>query len=189
MGAIPFLLAFGALPAVATSVYYTIDSTVSSTHFVDTALTGSFYYDPTITNSFFDFTVAWDGINFDLTSGANNPTLGAASTCVGGSTGAAATFAFLTCSTYGGAWFAAEDTVTDLGFVALFGRDTLGGANTATFQAGTSPGPSNIADSGDLITTTTGAVPEPGTYALTLIGLGLVMRKRIATGLRSLHRE
>lgn len=181
------LLFIGAIPALAGPVYYTIDSTITSTDFVNTPLTGSFYYDPT-TDSFSDFTVDWDGFVFNLTSVANNPTLGAASTCIGGSTGGAATFAFLTCATYEGAWYAAEDTDTDLGFVSLFGRDTRGGANTAVLEAGTTPGPNNIADSGDLITTATPApAPEPGSYSLMLIGLCLAMRKRIAAGLRQIN--
>jgi hypothetical protein len=177
---IPILFLIGTYPILASS--YTINSTISSTHGIFAPLTGSFTYDSSLTKSFSFFTVDWDGFNFDLTDSANNPTLGAASTCIGGSTGAAATFAFLNCG-YEGAWFAAEDTTTSLPFVALIGRDTSGGANTATIQAGTAPGPSNIADSGDL--TIVQAAPEPSTTAFMLIGLCLVMRKRIATRLRA----
>jgi hypothetical protein len=175
---IPLLLFIGAYPALASPVSYTIDGTVSSTHGVSASLTGSFTYDSSITDSFSFFTTDWDGFNFDLTDSANNPTLGAASTCIGGSTGPAATFAFLNCG-YAGAWFADEDLTTSLPFAVLIGRDTSGGANTATVQDGTLPGASNIADSGDLSIAQT--APEPGTTALLLIGLGLVMRKRIVT--------
>jgi hypothetical protein len=172
---IPLLLFIGTHLALASPVSYTIDGTVSSTHGIFAPLTGSFNYDSTLTDSFSNLSVDWDGFNFDLTSSANNPTLGAASTCIGGSTGAAATFAFLNCG-YAGAWFAAEDTTTGVPFVALIGRDTSGGANTATIQAGTAPGPSNIADSGDL--TIAQVVPEPSTTALMLIGLCLVVRRQ-----------
>lgn len=178
---ITLLLTLGAIPALAAPLYYTINSTILSTHDIYTPMTGSFDYDPTLTDSFTNFTVGWDGITFDLTSSANNPTLGSASTCIGGSTGAAATFAFLNCGN-GAAWYAAEDTTTDLGFVALIGRDTPGGANTAIIQAGPSPSGSNIADSG--IFTIAQVVPEPRSYALMLIGLCLVMR----SGLRVFKR-
>ena len=175
---IALLLALGALPALAAPLYYTIDSTILSTHDIYTPMTGSFNYDPTLTDSFTNFTVAWDGITFDLTSSANNPTLDAASTCISGSTGAAATFAFLNCAN-GAAWYAAKDTTTDLGFVALIGRDTPGGANTAIIQAGPSPSGSNIADSGTF--TIAQVVPEPRSYALVLIGFCVAMGKRYQT--------
>jgi hypothetical protein len=175
---ITLLLALGAIPALAAPLYYTIDSTILSTHDIYAPMTGSFDYDPTLTDSFTNFTVGWDGLTFDLTASANNPTLYAASTCIGGATGAAATFAFLNCGN-GAAWYAAEDTTTGIGFVTLIGRDTPGGANTATIQAGPSLSDSNIADSGTF--TIAQAVPEPRSYALMLIGLCVLTGKRYQT--------
>lgn len=65
---IPLLLALGAVPAGATSVYYTIDFTLTQASPLPTS--GSFYYDAS-TSTFTSFEVLWDGESFDFTASAN----------------------------------------------------------------------------------------------------------------------
>src|SRR5665213_2302814 len=56
---------------------------------------GSFTYD-SVVPSFSNFTVTWNGVLFDLTASANAPMLNPPDpSCLGGATGAAATFALL----------------------------------------------------------------------------------------------
>ena len=67
---------------------------------------GFFDYDPTLpTNNFTNFTVDWNGFVFDLTSAANAPIISRIlpAACLGGATGAQASFAILTtCAALGG---------------------------------------------------------------------------------------
>ncbi len=88
-------VACGVPPAMADvvdQVTYTINFTGSGI----LPTSGSFTYDPD-TTTFTSFLVTWNGTTFDLTSGANAPVLGTPDPpCLGGATGAAASFDLLT---------------------------------------------------------------------------------------------
>ena len=189
MGAIPFLLALGAVPAVATSAYYNIDFTLTSGTTLPTS--GSFYYDAS-TSTFTGFDVLWDGVTFDLTSQANSPQNFVIPTdpCYSGATnGAQVIFDELTtCASdanptyYTGPpiWFASADPAPG-----------SGPANLASFDFFTQPEGNNLigacpsAGCSDDNPSTGGFVavetPEPGTWALMLLGLGLTMIKRMTS--------
>jgi hypothetical protein len=84
---------------------------------------GYFVYNPT-TNQFLTFVVSWDGLVFDLTPMANNPSITAVLPCLSGATGARATFAFMTgCSDTSRQWFGGD--APRFGFVSLPGGDIL----------------------------------------------------------------
>jgi hypothetical protein len=165
--AICLLALFATLPAFGSDVFYTIDSTSGTPGF-----TGSFEYDTTGLD-FVSFTVAWDGLTYDLTSSANSPSIGGAPTCAGGLTGAAASFFFLTncTSTWeaGGEPSEIEFMSSDSQFVGI----TL----TANAPGGVaSPGGAGV---GGFPTFQVSQVPEPSAMVLTVIGLGWVMRKQL----------
>ncbi len=88
-----FLISVCGAPAAFAETITTYDITFSGTGLNPTA--GSFTYDST-NPSFSDFTVTWDGILFNLTAAANAPSITAPEpACLGGATGAAATFDLL----------------------------------------------------------------------------------------------
>jgi hypothetical protein len=190
--AIPLVILalFAAIPAESSSLY-TIDFT--STIVGPTPTSGLFDYDSTL-GTFVDFTVVWDGDTFDLNTNANaEPFQSTTDPCYSGATtGAQQVFLLLTaCSTdanpvyYTGSpeWFANNDI--DSGYT-VFGFQTTPttgpiGFNHVLFQYFDGVGPS-IADANGGFES---ATPEPGSYALMLIGLGWLARKRIAHALRS----
>ena len=78
-----FLLALAALPSALTAspVQYTISFTLVSGV---APTSGSFTYDPS-TEMFTQFDVVWDGLVFDMTADANNPTVDTSNpSCPGG---------------------------------------------------------------------------------------------------------
>lgn len=196
MGMIPLILAFGALPALATNVYYTIDFTSGS----PLPTSGSFFYDSS-TSTFASFDVVWDGDTFDLTADANATAFSSPTDpCYSGTTtGAQEVFLLMTaCSTdanplyYGSngppVWQANNNLTQPAGYTSF------------DFVTADGTGPNHIGvvfqyftGTGTLINDANGgfesSAPEPGSCALMLIGLSLVVRKRIATGFRRLHRE
>ena len=193
MGLIPFFLAFGALPALATPAYYTINFSLTQDGPVPS---GSFLYDSS-TSTFASFDVAWDGYTFDLTSAANSLTFTSPTDpCYSGSTnGAQEAFLLLTtCATDANpAYYTAAPYF-------LANVYPYGSPNYTAFGIGTTaitnPGPNQINVYGpaegtslcppDTCYTYSGqavgnfesiATPEPGSCALMLIGLSLVVRK------------
>ena len=81
--------------AGAVPVKYTINFTLSIYGGVPVKPSvGSFFYDAT-THQFTNFLVQWAGVQFDLTSPANNPVLTGTTGCLNGATGPQATFLFL----------------------------------------------------------------------------------------------
>jgi len=171
------IAAFGALPAHASAVYYTIDFTITSGSTAPTS--GSFDYDSTLTDSFSNFIVLWDGLTFNLTSAANSPAIFASNACIGANTGALATFDELTCSTV--TWSAGSDGA-DVPYPATFALIDSGNFATFVAQAAVDGAPNSVGGSGSLTITGQSTVPEPGTTALMLLGLGclLLTRKRLA---------
>ncbi len=177
MRVIPFLLAIGALPALATPAYYTIAFTLTSGSPLPDS--GSFYYDSS-TLTFTSFDVVWDGDAFDLTSAANTaPFLGPVASCVtSGTSGPQQVFLIMTACPVA-YWEANGSAVSATMPSFLFDE----GAYGTVFSYGVvviTPGLPTAPP-----TTATGAFtstisPEPSSWALMLIGLGLVMRKRIS---------
>jgi len=171
------LALFGAMPAHSSTTY-----TIAFTATVGpTPTSGSFTYDSTLT-TFTAFQVVWAGTTtFDLKALANNPTITGTPPCIGGSTGAAATFLVMTACA-NGQW----DYVTEsIGPGAFDFFDYGTGGN---YSIATDPNCSNNClanQAGNYVAT---ATPEPGTSALMLIGLGWLMRKRIAHGFRQATR-
>lgn len=184
MGVIPFLLALGAAPAVAAPVYYVIDFTLTSGSPLPAS--GSFSYDAS-TSTFASFVVLWDGDSFDLTAAANaSPFLSFISQpCI--TTGAAGSgphevFNLMTnCpSAYWDANLAAVSP-TDPSFLFDQGVVNTGPSyGLEVITPGQPIGPPTTAGGGF----TTSVAPEPGTWALTLIGLGVALRKRVPSALR-----
>jgi hypothetical protein len=191
MGLIPVLLAFGALPALATPVYYTINFTSGS----PLPTSGSFFYD-SATSTFASFDVMWDGDTFDLTAGANaQPFSSPTDPCFSGSTtGAQEVFLLMTaCSSDANPLYSSGPPVWQA-------NNNVGGYTSFDFDTADETGPNHIGvvfqyftGDGTTINDANGGfestAPEPDSCALTLIGLCVVTRKRIATGFRRLHRE
>jgi hypothetical protein len=202
---LPILL-IGALPALATPVNYTIDFTLTQDGPLPTS--GSFSYDSS-TSTFANFDVVWDGDTFDLTSAANAFTFSSPTDpCFSGSTtGAQEIFQLMTaCSGDNDASYYTAPPQYEANIYPY------GSPNYTNFQFLTTstinPGPNQINLYTPALGTTgcpadtcytysaqvvgefeaTADTPEPGTYAFVLIGLGLTMRKRIATGLRQATR-
>jgi hypothetical protein len=196
------LVFIGALPALATPVLYTIDFSLTQDGPLPTS--GSFIYDASA-SAFTSFDVVWDGDTFDLTSAANTYTsTSPTDPCFSGSTnGAQEVFLLMTaCS--------ADDNASYYTAPPQYEANIYpyGSPNYTNFQflttASTNPGPNQmnlytpaVGTSGCPADTcytysaqvvgefeATAATPEPGSCALTLIGLCLVMRKRIATSIR-----
>jgi hypothetical protein len=182
MGIIPVLLTVAVLPALATPVYYTIDfSLIAGTPAV-APTSGSFDYDAS-TQTFTGFSVVWNGLTYDMTAAANAPTIFGpygAPACIGGLTGGAASFQLLTgCQSAPSLLWTAGDCCSYNGILPAgsFGFDAGGdGLPSMGILASGTP-------SGDAVGTFAIA-PEPGTVVLTLIGLGLIVRRRVATYIR-----
>ena len=170
-------LAIGAPPAMSAPIPYRIDF---STQNGIAPSWGSFKFDA-LTATFTNFTVQWDSLSFDFTSIANDPgSMPSLGGCLDGATGALAVFyAFTQCPGGGilGAW-SAQVQGPDYGFFFNAGGDvSFIGVDV------TPPADWPSADNANGWYSVT-AVPEPGSSTLTLIGIGLVMRKQIAAGLR-----
>ena len=185
MGIIPFLLALCVVRAVASPINYTIDFTLTSGS--PQPISGGFSYDSS-TSTFTSFDVVWDGDTFHLTASAN--ATGFTSTtdpCYSGSTtGAQQVFQLLTtCATdanptyyTGPPQWLADNNINPNGYTAF------------DFTTVPTTGPSSFNHvifqyfngTGTPISNTSGgfeaSAPEPGTCALTLIALSVVMRKR-----------
>jgi hypothetical protein len=184
MGVIPFLLALGAVPAVGSSISFTIDFTLTSGSPLPAS--GSFSYDAS-TGTFTGFDVVWDGDVFDLTSAANtSPYLPAyiEQPCIlsGATTGPQEVFNLLTnCPT---AYWAANDSSvspTAPSFLIDVGvYDSVTSYGVDVISPGLPTAPPTTATGGFDAT----PAPEPGSCILMLIGLSLVMRRRISTVLR-----
>jgi hypothetical protein len=181
---IPLLLFIGTHSVLASPVPYTMDFNLSSGSILPTS--GSFTYDSS-TSTFTSFDVEWDGDTFDLTSAANtSPYLPAYinQPCIlsGSSTGPQEVFNLMT-NCPAAYWVANDSSVSAtapsfLMDVGAEGSITSYGISVLD-PAGPTPPP----------TTATGGfastiVPEPSTTAFMMIGLCLVMRRRIVTGLR-----
>jgi hypothetical protein len=173
------IAAFGVPLANAGSIGYTIDfSEPAGLGFGPSPTAGSFSYDPG-TATFTDFTVMWDGDSLDLTNSANNPTIPGSPGCIGGSTGGQATFLFLTAcpqNTGSPAWYGNCCSNGEAVFVMVYnGADGLIyiSSDPADPNAG-----SRLAQ-GDF-----GAVPEPASCGLMLIGFCWLARKRV---IRRIH--
>lgn len=155
---------------------------------------GSFEYDNT-TNQFTNFTVSWDGLIFDFTSAANNPSIiSGGPGCSVAPTGPQTTYALMA-------------TCTPSNFPVVWEATAqVGGGNPASsmsIAAGTPyvdyvtigsqssgfPTIPAVAASGNVSAvsfTGTTITPEPGTGSLMLMGIGfvlvMVIRNRIVRG-------
>ena len=175
---IPFLLAIGARPALADPLLYTISFNLAAGAPLPTS--GSFYYDSS-TSIFTNFDVVWDGNMYDLTAGANAPNFpyapGRIPPCTSGASGGLATFELLTtCQSAAQAdlWFASDQGLGTpvFGFEAYY----VGAAQVDFESEGNYTGGTTLAYGSYSVE----ATPEPGSCALMLIGVCLVMRKRIS---------
>ena len=180
MGVIALSLTIGGLSAWAGPVSYTIDFTTASGV---APTSGSFDFDAT-SSTFTDFMVDWHGIAFDFTASANSPTFSPASaTCLHGASGALAAFYELTqCVGPAGdaPWGVRPISMAPYQDFHLY---QAGGGYLMESTEGTSS--FDMASGTYSVAATPAApTPEPGSFALTLIGVGLAMRKRIVTGLR-----
>jgi hypothetical protein len=146
---------------------------------------GSFTYDST-TPTFSDFTVDWGGLLFTLTDSANHPSRSGTVPCLGGLTGAAASFALLdgACSSPGATfetnWSVSDDPTTLLPLFAFYTTD-LGPNGFSVDDSSDSPGSGVVGSMGSwTISPEVAAVPEPcSLIPITLLGL-FAARKRIA---------
>ena len=170
-------LLFGAIVAPnarADGVDYTITFTTTSG---TPDGTGSFTY---TAGTFSDFIVTWDRATFQFTAVANGWTGGTVTGCTSGG----GFFSYLT-ENCGGTWSASD--LVDVGprgrGPEIQGFQFYGGGIIATdirFFSALQPN----AQASGTFTTTLVPTPEPGTFGLMLLGLGLVVmpRKRIAYG-------
>ncbi len=180
MTLIPLLLALATLPAAASSSYYTIAFSLTSSAPLPTS--GGFFYDAS-TSTFSSFDVSWDGDSFDLTAGANAaPFYTTTDPCYSGAAnGPQDIFLLLTAcysdanpTYYAGApqWYGDNNlNPLAIGYTA-FGFETTPVLNQVTYAYDFGSGPAVQALGGFQAST-----PDPGTYGLTLIGLGLLMIK------------
>lgn len=165
---VSILLLFGVLPTTAGTISYAINFTLASGS--PLPVSGSFGYDSSIP-TFSSFLVTWDGGTFDLTASANSPFISGTPACIGSATGPAATFLLMTACP--GSEFIASingsSNFFDFAYNLSGNEIQIAGAQGSALT--------NAFASGGF---STQVVPELGTGALTLIGLGLSMRKRIA---------
>lgn len=185
MGVIPFLLLVGGLPAPGATIYYTINFTLTSGSPLPDS--GSFGYDSS-TSTFTGFEVVWNGDTFDLTSVANTAPylpsyIGQPCILSGSSTGPQEVFNLMT-NCPAAYWAANDSSVSPTTPSFLLDIGTYGSTNSYGIDilnpAGTTAPPTTAGGGFESL-----LAPEPGSCALVLIGLSLVMRKRIATGLRN----
>ncbi len=168
---------------------YDINFTTSSG---DAPSAGSFTYDST-TPSFSDFTVTWEGLLFTLTGSANDPGILGTVPCLGGQTGAAASFALLSgaCNPpdpdFQTAWQVPPDPTTltpDFQFVST--NLVSASVGIVDLSASQFPPGSELSSGGWTITeVSSNAVPEPNSalFLATLVcACAFLMRKRIVKG-------
>jgi hypothetical protein len=179
VGVISLLALFGT-PAIAAAdsiISYEIDFSLAAGSPAPTS--GSFDYDPSLaTDPFSNFVVEWDGLTFDLTSSANDPSILNAPTCINGATGAAATFQLLTeCPSDLWNW-----SINNFAPDFALGLDYETGPNYLDLRTVTSTSLNLTSGAyGTLSSVTTPeAIPESSTVIFMLIGLGLLMRNRLA---------
>ena len=177
--AVLLIAALGAPIAKADLTTYTINFTAN---LGPAPTSGVFTYDPDV-STFSNFLVSWEGIDFDLTSGANAPffDINGAPPCIGTLTGGAAAFALLSgaCSP------------PPAGFETLWGANTSqssfrfvssdnGGTGIAFGDAAAPASPAIRALGNWTITPQVSEVPEPS--ALVLLGTvcGALALRRLA---------
>jgi hypothetical protein len=176
-----------------------LDQTTYAINFTGAGLNptaGSFTYDPD-TAVFTAFTVMWNTITYDLTSGANSPVfITAFPGCIGGASGGAATFALLSgqCNPpsspngdteWEGAYFPIGPPTSFFNF--LSGTSTFSGGGCPCTEIIVSTGPNALhagaitgQSEGDWTITAVSPVPEPSTLTLltaTLLCAAFVRRK------------
>jgi hypothetical protein len=143
---------------------------------------GTFTYDAS-TQIFTDFSVTWDGLDFNLTSAANSPIIVAGGlSCLGGLTGGALGFALLDGACDNTTWTGSNIFNQPTGPYFQF---TAGSGNPSVVIYDTLS--SSIPQDGTMAMgsfTITATVPEPSTRILAstvlLASLAFVARKRIA---------
>jgi hypothetical protein len=184
IGLIPLLLFIGTGSALAAPVHYTIQFSLTSGSTLPTS--GSFDYDSS-TSTFTSFDVVWNSDTFDLTSQANSPQnfLLPTDPCYSGSTNGAQVIFLLmtTCSAdanptyYTGPpiWFGASNPAPGNGptSAASFDIFTVPEAHNLLGACIGNCSISNLSEGGFSST----SAPEPGTTALMLIGLCMMLRK------------
>jgi hypothetical protein len=168
--------------ADAAPISYTIDFTGGT----PLPTSGSFKYDPTTPN-FTDFLVQWNGVLYDLTNLANAPLMGGVLPCLGGTTGAEATFHMLSdcASQPNSTWSGQTDSAGDEFRIHSYGPGFTAGIEINDFHP-TDPQPETFSYGTWSITE---AVPEPSSFIpITLVGV-FIARKRIGQGLRLATRK
>ena len=132
---------------------------------------GAFAYDSTIP-MFTRFTVDWNGFIWDLTNAANNPSInGVAPACLGGATGAAASFDLLTvCNTGAPNDWAGSTTSGNNYFFFAYPNGAFVAGQIFIEALGTAPLGQQAVGTYSVST----AVPEPGTFSLVGTALALV---------------
>ncbi|MFN7938062.1 MAG: PEP-CTERM sorting domain-containing protein [Bryobacteraceae bacterium] len=175
------LALLGALSSAhAAPVKYNIQFTTTSGS--PTPASGSFFYDPDVP-VFSGFVVVWNGISFNMTAAANNPS--ALGTCNTAGNGAADTFDFLlnqNCGSgqYSNGW---SGSASEFATRFKFERSDNGSfaTNAIAFSAnGPSPDNSNLAEGTFSIRLAEAPVPEPATLSLlTAAAALLAVRLRV----------
>jgi hypothetical protein len=167
---LPTAVAF--VPALKADVFdlqsYTINFNLNNGH-APAPTAGSFTYDPD-NHTFSNFLVTWDGIQFDLTNSANNPTVvGSALNCITG-TGGAASFAFMTGSC------ASNQFISWDGVSNQFSFGDVEGAAGFVIVGTSSSSSSDLGNGGWTVTQqTTSPVPEPSSLILLAGVIGWVL--------------
>lgn len=178
LGGMLLLAAISAVPASATLITYEIDFSAASIGSGPTP-TGTFTWN-TSTDMFTSFMVSWNGHNFNLLSSANAPFVSPTDPCSGATSNPGSpsdTFALFSSSPgcAGGSintntYWAATSSAFAISDNRVSSNDYLCIDNTASNCA------ENFTAEG-LISGIT-AIPEPSSWALALVGLGWVVRKR-----------
>jgi hypothetical protein len=171
-----FSAALVASVASASPIQYTFNFSVQS-GIGPTA--GSFTYDAA-TTTFTDFKVTWDGFVWDLTNSANNPSITGSLGCLGGLTGAAASFAQLSEACYhsgpgpSNTWLAGNDQPPFQAFKFATGQPGVG---EIVINGGALNGqlPTGNHGAGQWSVT---AAPEPGSWALLAVGASILALMR-----------
>lgn len=139
---------------------------------------GAFTYDSAVPE-FSAFTFEWAGYTLDLTAEANAPILSGDPACLGGSTGAAATFMILNGVCPGMEWFAGEYG----GYVQLGFQDDFASISIDDFFFDNTI-PDDRRAGGSWEIEAVPSVPEPSSITLTLSALlaaAVAFRRRSVT--------